>query len=245
RILQGRNVNQRYAAPGVNQQEDGFALLLRNASLSDDIAFRFGDAAWSEHPLTADKFADWIHSHPAHTEVINLFMDYETFGIHKPRATGIFDFLQALPAKVLARPGYAFGLPSEVLAQSRPKDIYDVPQTISWEDKSLTSCVWCENVMQNNTLKKIYSIEKMVSENGCSKAMDTWGRLQSADYFYYMAEERCRGEAYKYENPFNSPQEACQHYTNMVIDFEISLIKRGMAKNRKQLFLRETVPGLF
>ena len=35
-------------------------------------------------------------------EVVNLFMDYETFGEHQWEETGILAFLRALPAAVLA-----------------------------------------------------------------------------------------------------------------------------------------------
>ncbi len=243
RVLSGRNVNQVYAAPAGNPGET-LSLFLRNAALSDDIAFRFNDSNWSEHPLTADKFADWIHSHPEHTEVINLFMDYETFGIHKTADTGIFDFLEALPGKVMAGNGFRFSTPSELLQQPGAKPFYDVPDTISWEDKTLATCVWCENMMQNNTLKKIYSMERMVMENGGEETIATWGHLQSADYFYYMAEERSKGEAYKYENPFHSPQQAFQHYTNMIIDFEITLIRQGIEKRKQHLPLKEAVSEL-
>ena len=53
-------------------------LLLRNYKLSDDIAFRFSNEGWPEWPLTADKFAEWVASENG--DVVNLFMDYETFG---------------------------------------------------------------------------------------------------------------------------------------------------------------------
>jgi alpha-amylase len=231
RILKGRSVNQVYTSPGLESYREDFSLLLRNAALSDDIAFRFNDTTWSEHPLTADKFAEWLSSHPANDKVINLFMDYETFGIHKKNDTGIFDFLKSLPSEVLKNDGLKFATPSEVINEQFPKDVYDVPETISWEDKSEASCVWCENVMQNNTLKKIYSIGKLVQQSDCEKSVDLWGRLQAADYFYYMSEKKA--EASKYLNPFTTPREAFQNYTNLVTDFEISLIRKGIEKQKK------------
>lgn len=223
RILQARNSNKLYAAPG----SKNLALLLRNAALSDDIAFRYGDPNWSEHPLTAEKFAGWLHHHPEDTAVINLFMDYETFGIHKKPASGIFDFLSHLPGAVTSNKHFKFSTPHEVVAENFPKDIYDVANTISWEDRSNANCVWCENVMQNNTLKKIYSIEKLVT-HADSSDRDTWGRLQSADYFYYMDEN-----AEKYVHPLLSPKEAFRQYTNIVTDFEISLIKKEVHSTRR------------
>jgi len=230
RILRGRSCNKVYALPG---QADT-ALLLRNATLSDDIAFRFGDPNWSEHPLTADKFAEWIHQHqPDNTEVINLFMDYETFGVYKQPGTGIFGFLDSLPAAVLENRGFRFSTPSEVLVSHYPKDLYDVSQTISWEDQSNASCVWCENVMQNNTLKKIYSIQNLVLQSSDERDADIWGRLQSADYFYYMAEDTRKQTLTKYFNPFGSAREVFRHYTNLVADFEISLIRKAIAQKKK------------
>jgi len=230
RILKGRSRNQLYTIPG--QEET--ALLLRNVTLSDDIAFRFGDPNWSEHPLNADKFAEWLHQHqPDNTEVINLFVDYETFGVYKPAASGIFDFLESLPAAVLIQEGFRFSTPLEVLDSHYPKDLYDVPQTISWEDQSNASCVWCENVMQNNTLKKIYSIQNLVLQSSDERDADIWGRLQSADYFYYMAEDIRKQTLTKYFNPFASAREVFQHYTNLVADFEISLIRKAIAQKKK------------
>jgi len=157
KILKGRSCSQVYATPGNGE----FGLLLRNPTLSDDIAFRFDDPNWSEHPLTADKFAGWLHQHPDNTGVINLFLNYETFGIHKNKESGVFEFLRALPPAVLTRKDFIFSTPAEVLLEKFPRDVYDVPEAISWEDRSNTCCRWCENVMQNNTLKKIYSIEKI------------------------------------------------------------------------------------
>jgi len=230
RILKGRSCNRVYAIPG----HDEPALLLRNATLSDDIAFRFGDPNWSEHPLTSDKFAEWLHRHNSeNTQVINLFMDYETFGAYKNEETGIFEFLKTLPVAVLRNEAFSFSTPSEVISVHYPKDVYDVSQTISWEDQSNASCVWCDNVMQNNTLKKIYSIRNLVLQSSDEKDADIWGRLQSADYFYYMAEDSRKQKVNKYFNPFASAREVFQHYTNLVADFEISLIRKAINHKKK------------
>jgi alpha-amylase len=230
RILQGRTVNQLYAAP----DNGDFGLLLRNTVLSDDIAFRFDDTTWSEHPLTAKKFTHWLHAYPDNTEVINLFMGYETFGIYKKRESGIFDFLDQLPEAVLEKKNFKFSTPSKVLGDYYPRDIYHVIKTISWEDRSDTNCVWCENVMQNNTLKKIYSIENLVLNSNCNKSVDTWGRLQAADHFYYMREEATENDNAKYHNPFSSAKEAFHNYKNILVDFEISLIKSKTNRQGKK-----------
>jgi alpha-amylase len=234
-VLQGRSPNHLYHSPGKE-----IRLLLRNAQLSDDIAFRFDDHRWSEHPLTADKFAEWLHSHPADTSVISLFMDYETFGIYKKSDTGIFDFLKALPAEVLKDDRFRFSTPSEVLKEYSSSDAYDVTRTISWEDRGEAACVWSENMMQHNMLRKIYSLEKMVTETGCKKTIAEWARLQSADHFYYMTHEN-----EKYRNPYSSVQEAFEQYNRIINEFEISLINKNLEQLKKSSRLRSTALGFF
>ena len=231
RILNGKTANQVYAAPG----NGDFGLLLRNVNLSDDIAFRFGEMSWSEFPLTAEKFAGWLHFHADDTNNINIFLDYETFGIYKKEESGIFEFLKYLPGAILAREGMEFSTPSEALEKFYPTDIYDVPQTISWEDKSKENCVWCENMQQNNTLKKIYSLANLVYASENDMALETWGNLQSADYFYYMSGDKKQNESHPYlANPFSCPNEAYKNYINILTDFEITLIKKDLEKYKKQ-----------
>ncbi len=227
RILNERTTNQTYASPN----NDDFGVLLRNMELSDDIAFRFGATGWSQHPLTAQKFAGWIHAHePADTCNINLFFDYETFGIHKKPETGIFEFLQHLPSEILANPDFHFKTPTEALEHCYPTDVYDVPETISWEDKNYDCCLWGENVMQHNTIRKIYSLENMVMKCADEKIAATWRKLQTVDYFYFMsAHQRCEGDAYHLMNPFCCPKDAFKTYSNILIDFEISMIKGGLS----------------
>jgi alpha-amylase len=235
-VLKGRSPNYVYEIP----DNKNIKLLLRNYVLSDDIAFRFDDTRWNEHPLTADKFASWIHNHPEETDVINLFMDYETFGIHKKKETGIFDFLKALPNEILKNPSTLFSLPSEIITAISAKDVFDAPQTISWENNSGMLNPWSANMMQNNTLKKIYSLENIVLKSKSDIAIAMWGKLQAADYFHCMANEEAKGENYKYINPFNSAKEIYQYYTNIVFDFEINLIKQEIARSKKKV-LRQVI----
>jgi alpha-amylase len=92
--------------------------LLKNYKLSDDIAFRFSNRGWNEWPLTAEKYVGWLRKLDKKEEIINLFMDYETFGEHQWAETGIFDFLRALPGLVLNHKEFMFSTPSEVAFQA-------------------------------------------------------------------------------------------------------------------------------
>lgn len=225
RILRGRSANQTYAAP----DNGDFGLLLRNVRLSDDIAFRFDDPAWNEQPLTADKYAAWLHNLDERSCTVNLFFDYETFGIHKKANSGIFEFLNHLPCAILSGKDWRFSTPTEAIENCYPHDIYDTPKTISWEDKEMVSCIWSENMMQNNTLRKIYSLENLVRNSSMPGAMEWWGSLQSADHFYYMCNDgRTENDSYRALNPFDSGEEAFENYKNAVAGFEIRLIQHGL-----------------
>ena len=138
RILKGRTPNQIYAAPDPDGYQDDFGLLLRNVRLSDDIAFRFDDPTWNEQPLTADKYAQWLHDQKENMCNINLFFDYETFGIHKKHSSGIFEFLKHLPAAILANKDWKFTTPSGALESCYPKDIYNVPKIILVQERGLS-----------------------------------------------------------------------------------------------------------
>ena len=72
-------------------------LLMRDFKLSDDISLRFSNSEWSEYPLFADKYIDWIASLPENEQVINIFMELSALGIAQPLSSNILEFLKALP----------------------------------------------------------------------------------------------------------------------------------------------------
>lgn len=215
--LRERTPNQIYKSPGI----DNFQLLLKNYQLSDDIAFRFSNRDWEDWPLTADKFSKWLHDHAGNAETINLFMDYETFGEHQWKETGIFDFLDNLPEMILDHPDFYFRTPSEVIAAHPVRDEYDVPEFTSWADAERDLSAWNENEMQLEALEKIYSLEKVIKETGNPDLLKVWGKLQTSDHFYYMSTKFWEdGDVHKYFSPFESPYDACIYYMNVISDLE-------------------------
>jgi hypothetical protein len=48
-----------------------------------------------------------------------------------------------------------------------------------------------------------------------------------------MSEESSMAAAYKYHNPFSTPEEAFQNYSNIVADFEIALIEKEISRRKK------------
>ncbi len=215
RYLRTRTPNQVYTSPGI----DNFSLLLKNYRLSDDIAFRFSNHQWENWPLTADKFSQWLHDHAGNAETINLFMDYETFGEHQWKETGIFNFLDNLPEMILDHPDFYFRSPSEVLAAHPVRDVYDVPEFTSWADEERDLSAWNENALQREALAKIYVLEEAVKATGNDDLLKVWGKLQTSDHFYYMSTKFwADGDVHKYFSPFASPYDAGIYFMNVISD---------------------------
>jgi len=197
-------------------------LLLKNFKLSDDIAFRFSNKGWPEYPLTADKYVFWLNQTPENEEVINLFMDYETFGEHQWKETGIFDFLAALPTSVFKNSPFTFSTPSEVAKKLQVVSAVNVPHPISWADEERDLTAWLGNEMQNEAFNKLYSLGEKVHESGVEGIKQDYAYLQVSDHFYYMSTKFFSdGEVHSYFNPYDTPYEAFINYMNVLSDFEI------------------------
>ncbi|HEX2882524.1 MAG TPA: glycoside hydrolase family 57 protein [Polyangiaceae bacterium] len=215
-VLGWRSPNFVYdaAAPGLK-------LLLKNYRLSDDIAFRFSNRSWREYPLTADKFVDWLGRIDGSGDVVGLFMDYETFGEHQWADTGIFEFLDALPGRVLARPQWSFVTPSEAIARYPAVSELSFPRTVSWADLERDLSAWLGNSMQERALYRVYQLAQAVRKLGDDQVSQTWRRLQTSDHFYYMCTKWFSdGDVHAYFSPYESPYEAFINAMNVIDDFQ-------------------------
>lgn len=201
-------------------------LLLKNFQLSDDIAFRFSQQSWDSWPLTAEKYTDWLKAIDRQEEVVNLFMDYETFGEHQWPETGIFDFLKHLPAYVLQNTDFKFLTPAEVSETFQPVSSVNVHYPISWADEERDLTAWLGNELQDEAFDKLYSLEKEVMNCGNERLKYDWLALQTSDHFYYMCTKWFSdGDVHKYFNPYGSPYDAFINYMNVISDFMIRLRK--------------------
>ncbi len=219
-VLQWRSPNFVYRVPGCETR-----LLTKNYRLSDDIAFRFSNRGWAEYPLTAEKFAKWVHQHSGAGDVINLFMDYETFGEHQWRETGIFDFLEHLPDLIFDHPHWNIATPSEVI--DRYPALGDLPfhRTVSWADEARDISAWRGNAMQQRALTEIYALGAAIRRRNNSHLLALWRKLQTSDHFYYMATKSAGdGEVHDYFSPYEGPYDAFIHYMNVLKDLNLSVL---------------------
>lgn len=205
-------------------------ILLKNFQLSDDIAFRFSNRGWSEWPLTAEKFAGWLKAINKKQQLINLFIDYETFGEHQWKDSGIFEFLQAMPGKVMSETDFAFVKPMDLVKKYEPADSIGVPYPISWADEERDLTAWLGNEMQDEAFNKLYALEDKVKNMDNKEVQKDWNYLQASDHFYYMCTKWFTdGDVHRYFNPYPSPYEAFINYMNVLSDFTIRVNGNGKA----------------
>jgi alpha-amylase len=224
RILGFRSPNYVYVPPGMlgKPEEESVKLLLKNYRLSDDIAFRFSDRNWKEWPLTAERFAKWVHDINGDGYLCNLFMDYETLGEHQWADTGIFEFLDVLPEKIFdVDPGHNdFVTPSEAVDRYHPVGEYDVPHTISWADTERDLSAWLGNAMQENAAMELFRLEAPVKAKhaeGDEHILEDWRKLTTSDHLYYMCTKYwADGDVHKYFSPYDSPYDAYINFMNVL-----------------------------
>ncbi|WP_297449834.1 glycoside hydrolase family 57 protein [uncultured Alistipes sp.] len=209
-------------------------LLLRNFKLSDDIAFRFSDRGWAEWPLTTQKYVSWLANPDLPGEVVNLFMDYETFGEHQWAESGIFEFMAHLPGAALATGKLSFATPSEVSRKFQPVGILHCPYPISWADEERDVTAWIGNELQNEAFSKLYRLKNRIDAIDHPDFDHAWNFLQASDHFYYMATKWFSdGDVHSYFNPYDSPYEAFINYMNVLSDFEIEVEKKYAETKRE------------
>ena len=195
---------------------DGLKLLLRDYKLSDDISLRFSNPSWSEYPLFAETYVDWIAALPQEEKIINIFMNLSAFGMAQPLSSNILDFMKAIPAAAKER-GITFSTPSDIVKKYKSVGALEVPYPTSWMDEERDTTSWLGNTLQREAFDTLYSVAERVALSDDKKLKQDWDYLQAAENFRYMTTkqngiitERCI---------YDSPYDAFTNYMNILGDF--------------------------
>ncbi len=212
-------------------------ILLRNYKLSDDISLRFSSQGWNEWPLTAEKYAAWVTSSLEKEEVVNLFMNYKTFGEYNKAESGIFDFFSAFVSLIVANKNVAFATPSEIVKSTQPISVLSVPQYTSNADEERDLSAWLGNNLQKQAFDTINSLQKLVRAVNNPELTKDWDRLQSCENLDYMSTKYFNHA--KVSSPYQTPYEAFINYMNVVSDFAERLNKVPMSTKFETLSKEE------
>lgn len=220
-ILAGRTPNQLYQPP----ETQNIRLLTKNYRLSDDIAFRFGNKAWEQWPLSADSYEQWMNDALADGDVVNLFMDYETFGEHQWEDTGIFGFFKKFVHEWSARQDVTFYTVTDAATTFSSAGELSMPHTVTWADSERDLSAWLGNSMQHEAMRYIYGLEHDILRFGDAKLVSDWRLLQTSDHPYYMCTKWFNdGDVHAYFSPYESPYDAFLYYMNAVRDLRYRLM---------------------
>ena len=217
KILEWRSPNYVYRPEGCER----LRLLLKNYRLSDDVAFRFSDKTWKEWPLTVDKYIQWMETDTLRGGLLNLFMDFETFGEHQWADTGIFEFFADLIYRWDRDPENQFLTVSEACGIEEPKGEISMPWTVTWADMERDLSAWLGNSMQHEAMRAVYDVRDRVLATGDSGLINDWRRLQTSDHVYYMCTKYFNdGDVHAYFSAYDSPFDAFMYYMNVMRDLE-------------------------
>jgi len=203
--------------------------LLRNHTLSNDLAFRFSDSSWGGYPLTWEKFTGWIGQSTG--DIINLFMDYESIGEHQKEEQGIYEFWRKVP-EILIESGSQWVTPAEAVSIYPAKEEYDCAKVTSWADAERDLSAWTGNAMQKEALAAIRALGDKVISTGEQALIGTWGNLQSSDHLYWMSTKGGPdGDVKNYFSPYESAEEARRIFMRAISDLESRARLLAMARD--------------
>lgn len=241
RVLHGRTLTKAYYSVGPEQ----LPVLLKHAQLSDDVAFRFSNREWQWYPLTVERYLNWVEIY-SEKELVNLFMDFETFGEHQWEDSGIFTFFERFISDFSQKKWNTFVTPGEVFAQLPYQPIvdegealtkedlapaelrYDAPVPISWADVDRDLTAWLENAFQQDCIEQLYALEAGVLQSGDEALIHDWRKLQTSDHFYYMCTKwSADGDVHAYFSPYRDPFEAYRRYSIVLADIKHRLWSHG------------------
>jgi len=221
-ILQWRSPNYMYRPAGTQN----IRLMLKNYRLSDDVAFRFSNRGWEQWPLTADTYTTWANDSLADGQILNLFMDYETFGEHQWADTGIFEFFEHFVGKWLDNPANTFYTTAEAAHVFEPTGEISMPHTVTWADTERDLTAWLGNAMQQEALHHLYALEDDILRTHDHELIADWRKLQTSDHAYYMCTKWFTdGDVHAYFSPYDSPYDAFLYFMNALRDVRYRLME--------------------
>jgi alpha-amylase len=213
RVLGHRSPHQVYHHPADNQ----FKLLLRNAYLSDEISFRYDQG---HTHLTLDKWMSVLNAVPSSLPVINLAMDYETFGEHHKKESGIIKFLEDFLKAAARQKKFKLSTPAEVLRNVSADQKLSIPDYLSWADEARDLSAWLGNVIQQDAFNSVVRLQQDVLDTNDDDLLKIWRHFLTSDHFYYMSTKKHNdGNVHTYFSHYPSPYEAFINYMNALADF--------------------------
>jgi alpha-amylase len=161
-------------------------LLVRHTGLSTDVSERFANCSWQGQPLYASTYASWIAS--TEGDFALLGWDFEVFGERHPHASGIFEFMQALPNE-LKQQGIAMRTPGELIDNFADRHAYNLSLPAhppAWAPNLKLDSYFDQGLQQRALLQlmsDVYNLARL-TENPDLLDLSLW--LMQSDNFHFV-----------------------------------------------------------
>ncbi len=220
-VLKMKSSNLIYEAQ--HNSTSSLKLLLGNPELSMDIEEKFSDSSWMYYPLDSKTYSNWLKEILNKEDIVNLFLDYETFGCYHKKESGIFDFFEHM-VKNCILDEIVFETPSYLVQNITPKDSLSIPTTISWTNTFEDAFSWMGNPMQKQSSAELYELSSMVSEINNQEVTQSYRLLTNSNYFYNMCTHLETSEFFhgKFSH-HDSPYENYILFMNILRDLSIRI----------------------
>jgi alpha-amylase len=162
--------------------------------------------------MDAEKYTQQLASLPEEEQVVNIWVGAETFGVRQQAASGIFDFLKALPYYAMEN-GIGFMTPAEVAKKFAAKDAVVAPYPLTWAGEAKDLTIYNGNDLQQEALQKLYTVAERVHLCKHKQLKHDWLILQDVNYLHFM-NHIDQGATY-----FESAYDAFINYMNILSDF--------------------------
>ena len=160
--------------------------------------------------------------------MINLFMDFETFGEHQWKDTGIFNFIDGFIPSWLSEYENKFVTVSEACEIETPVDEISMPETVTWADTERDLSAWASNSMQYSATKDLYDLRDAVLSSHNPELIRDWRYLTTSDHVYSMCTKYWHdGDVHAYFSAYASPYESFMYYENVIRDLTYRLNKEN------------------
>ena len=173
-----------------------------------------------------DKYISWLDAPNEDESLVNLCMDYETFGEHQWEDHGIFEFFKGFVPAWLGNSEHKFVTASQAASENDVRGELSYEQTVTWADTERDLSAWLGNSMQQEAMRHLYDLEDDILHSRDPELMNDWRKLQTSDHVYYMCTKWFRdGDVHAYFSPYNSPYDAFIYYMNAIRDLRWRLMQ--------------------
>ena len=155
-------------------------------------------------------------------------MDFETFGEHQWKDTGIFDFMNNFIDAWLGEYDNKFVTVSEAADIEPPQGEISMPEIVTWADSERDLSAWASNSMQNSAMRSLYQIRDAIYSTGDNAIVSDWRRLTTSDHTYSMCTNYWNdGDVHAYFSAYASPYESFMYYMNIIRDLKYRINKNN------------------